>query len=425
MQPAVTLKRSLGFWAIVAFGVGDILGAGIYALIGKISGIAGAYSWLSFLVALVVAGFTALSYAELSGRIPKSAGEAAFIEAGFRKPWFSLLIGWLVLCSGIVSMATVSRAFAGYVHPFLQAVPVPAVILVFLIGFGLVNFWGIRQSSGVNIVCTITEFTGLLIVLAVGVRYWMQGSAGPAAPAATIEWPSIFQAGALAFFAFIGFEDMVNVAEEAKEPEKNLPRAILTALALAGALYIVIAVLAVSIVPPGILAASPSPLLDVVRTAEPRFPVKGFTLIAVFAISNTALLNFVMASRLVYGMAQQKLLPSFLGRVHPSRRTPHMAIAAVLAVAVVLALSGDLAFLAGTTSTLLLSVFAAVNGSLLLIKRRDSSGGSFHVPHLVPALGIAASLGLLAFVPRASFITASVITAIGLGILGLRRVASH
>jgi len=419
------LKRVLGFWAIVAFGVGDILGAGIYALVGKVAGVAGTYAWAAFAVSMSVAAFTAFSYAELSGRLPKSGGEAAFCQKAFRSNWIPLLIGWMVLCSGMVSMATVSRACAGYVGTFLPGLSVPLVIIGFLLVLTGINFWGMRESSIANLICTGVELFGLLIVIIAGICF-LSGSQGTQTvvnSTASIPWTAILKGGALSFFAFIGFEDMVNVAEEVKEPERNLPKAILTALFVAGGIYMVISFMAVLVVPPAELAASKAPLLEVVQRGAPWFPVGVFTVIALFAVSNTALLNYVMGSRLVYGMSQQGLLPSKLGSLHPSRQTPHIAMIAILVVVITLALFGEIVALSGTTSTLLLLVFFTVNMSLIVLKRRsDERVISFRVPLVVPLIGAVASLGLIAFMPPKSLKSAVLIVLMGLVIVALNQI---
>jgi amino acid transporter len=411
------LRRSLGFWALVVYGVGDILGAGIYALVGKVAGMAGHASWLSFLIALVVATFTALTYAELGGRFPKSAGESWFAEQAFGSKRFALAVGWVVLCSGVLSLATMSLAFAGYLAGLLPGVPIFFVVIAMLTLLAFINFRGIRESSAANILATTIELTGLLIVVVVGVLFLAKtGAADPvqtAAPAPAPTWANIAQGGAIAFFAFIGFEDMVKVAEEVKDPERNMPRAILLALLVTGVVYLVVIVVATRVVEPSVLAQSDAPLLTVVERAEPRIPTWLFGLIALFAVANTALLNFIMGSRMLYGMARQGLLPSWLGAVHRTRRTPHWAILAVLVVALGLALSGSLTYLAGTTSLLLLLVFFTLHVSLIVIKRRDDRDQStFRVPFAVPILGAITCVALMPFVPRGSIATGVAILAL-------------
>lgn len=420
------LRRSLGFWALVFYGVGDILGAGIYALVGKVAGVAGPASWAAFSVALFVAGLTAFTYAELGGRFPRSAGESFFTEQAFGRPRLALLVGWVVLCSGILSLATVSVAFGGYMSKLVPGLPPSVTVAGILLLLAGVNFRGMRESSTTNIIATMVELTGLLIVIVAGALF-LDRSADTGI-AATIEagrevgWSGIARGAALGFFAFIGFEDMVNVAEEVKDPERNMPRAILIALFVTGTIYLLVVLVATSVAEPAVLAASEAPLLVVVQTATEAFPGRLFTLIALFAVANTGLLNFIMGSRLIYGMSRQGLLPSTLGRVHETRRTPHLAILAVLLVALVLALSGTLTYLAGTTSLLLLLVFFMVNVSLIVIKRRDrGETRTFCAPKLVPIAGALSCLALMPFVPRDSLLTAAIILALGAVIVALRR----
>ncbi len=417
------LQRSLGFWALTVYGVGDILGAGIYAMVGKVAGVAGHDAWLSFSVALGVAGLTGLSYAELGSRFPKSGGEAYFTQQAIRRRELPLLVGWLVLCSGVVSLATVSRAFAGYLSAVLPQSHHGIMLLGFLLVLGSINFSGIRQSSLTNMACTVIETSGLLIVIVVSAIF-LGGQAKPPPVVADAEPRSlvaIVQGAALGFFAFIGFEDMVNVAEEVRSPRRNLPAAIVTAMAIAGLLYITVVLLATSVVSPQDLQATDAPLVEVVQRASPAIPTWLFTAIALFAVANTGLANSIMASRLLYGMSTQKLLPAWLGAVHPSTRTPHWAILSVFLVTAVLAFSGTLVYLAGTTSVLLLLVFIAVNTSLFVIKRRDGTpSGVFKVHVGVPLAGALSCLAILPFLPPATLLSGAVIIA-----LGLLLVAAH
>jgi APA family basic amino acid/polyamine antiporter len=419
------LRRSLGFWALAFYGIGDILGAGIYALVGKVAGVAGAASWAAFAVALFVAGLTALTYAELGGRFPRSAGESFFTEQAFGRPSLALLVGWVVVCSGVLSLATVSVAFGGYMSGLVPGLPPQVTVVGILLLLAVINFRGMRESSATNIIATMVELTGLLIVIVVGALFLGRtpesGVAQTIEASHAVDWTGVARGAALGFFAFIGFEDMVNVAEEVKDPQRNMPRAILTALCVTGVIYLLLVVVATSVIAPATLAESDAPLLAVVKHSTDAVPDRLFTLIALFAVANTGLLNFIMGSRLIYGMSRQGLLPSALGKVHSTRRTPHLAILAVLAVAVTLALSGTLTFLAGTTSLLLLLVFFTVNLSLLVIKRRDRDPiRTFCAPVVIPIIGSLTCLALMPFVPRGSLLTAAIILALGAALVGLR-----
>lgn len=420
-----TLHRSLGFWALVFYGVGDILGAGIYALVGKVAGVAGAASWAAFGIALLVAGLTALTYAELGGRFPRSAGESFFAEQAFGRPALSLLVGWAVLCSGILSLSTVSVAFGGYMSSLIPAMPPTVAVVGILLLLAAINFRGMRESSTTNIIATMVELTGLLIVIVAGAlflgRSQEQSVAATIQASAGVGWKGIAQGAALSFFAFIGFEDMVNVAEEVKDPGKNMPRAILTALVVTGMVYLAVVIIATSVVAPEALRESEAPLLAVVQHSTDMVPRGLFSLIALFAVANTGLLNFIMGSRLIYGMSRQGLLPEPLGRIHASRRTPHWAILAVLGVALGLALSGTLTYLAGTTSLLLLVVFFIVHVSLIVIKHHtDNIMRTFCAPTLVPVLGALTCVALMPFVPVDSLLTAGIILSLGAALVALQ-----
>jgi APA family basic amino acid/polyamine antiporter len=403
---SLQLKRSLGLGALVLYGVGDILGAGIYALVGKTAGIVGSACWLSFAIALVVAFLTGLSYAELGSRMPRAAGAAAFCQAAFRKPFLSYLIGFLMMFSGMVSMATVSHAFGGYFRALFPAVPFYAIILVFFSMLGFINFRGIRESSMTNILCTCIEMSGILIVIVAGLRFFGNVDYLEITPLPTVSSAgALFQGGILAFYAFIGFEDIVNVSEEAHEPERNIPKAIIAALCITSVVYILTAIAAVSAVPAGELSSSAAPLLLVVQKSFPWFPREIFTLITFFAVTNTGLLNCIMSSRILYGMSREGLVPAVFGKIHPQTQTPHWAILFVFFAALALALTGQIVVLAQSGSLLLLSIFVATNVSLLKLKSQKLPEPPFRVPAVIPLLGAISCLTLIAFVPQTAFKT--------------------
>lgn len=423
---ADSLKRVFGLPTLVIYGVGDILGAGIYALIGKIAGISGTWVWASFMTAMVVAAFTALSYAELGSRFPQSGGVAYFVHKTFHNHLLSTLVGWIMFCTCLVSMATGANAFAGYFNAFAPLVPTWLVILALFSAIAFVNFRGMEESSALNIVCTAIEASGLVIVILVASLFVFGGGETTnttsivAAPVPS--WIAIFQGASLAFYAFIGFEDIVNVAEEVKNPERNVPRAILLSLGIAGIVYIVVSWLAIQVINPATLAQSSAPLLDVVSQSQPNFPRIVFTFIPLFAILNTGLLNFVTASRLLYGMSREGLIPSWFGKLHVRRATPHRTILVILPIAIFLALFGKLQFLAGVTATLLLAMFFLVNLSLFIIKRREPRTSGFQVPLVVPALALVFNLALVAFASHDSRIFALLCTGIGIVLIGIRQV---
>lgn len=427
---ADSLKRVFGLTTLVIYGVGDILGAGIYAVVGKIAGLSGSLVWASFLTAMVVAALTALSYAELGGRCPKSGGVAYFVHRAFRVDWLSVLVGWLMFCTCLVSMAVLSLAFAGYLAKAIPNLPTWAIVIALFAALAFVNFRGMQESSAVNIFCTSLEVSGLIIVILVATLYLTGGGAATPVPAAlpdgqTAGWVAVLQGAALAFYAFIGFEDIVNVAEEVKNPERNVPRAILIALGIAGVIYVLVSWLATRVVSPADLAASTAPLLDVVQRAQPNFPVVVFSFIALFAVLNTALLNFVTASRLLYGMSREGLLPAWLSKLHPDRLTPYRTFLVILPIAITLALSGTLQFLAQTTATLILAMFSLVNLSLLVIKRREPQVEGFQIPLLIPALALLSNVILVAFASRASHLLSLAFTGVGLLLILIQQMVNR
>lgn len=410
-----TLKRNIGLIALVLFGVGDILGAGVYGLIGKTANEMGNAVWLAFLVSMIAAGLTGLSYASLGSRFPRAGGAAYITLRAYRVPFLSYMVGLAVLASGLTSMATAAKVFAGYMNGLLPAFPPLAIAIGFSLVIAGIVFRGIRESLFANGICTLIEVSGLFLVIAVGLPYVGEvnylDATSPNNPSGDITLALALTGAVLTFYSFVGFEDMLNVAEEVKEPHSTLPRAMLLALVIASLIYMTIAVVAVSVLAPAILGASGQPLVDVVAKAAPWFPTGAFSLIALFAVANTALLNFVMGSRLLYGMASQGLVPRALARVHAGRRTPHMAILAVWCVFFVLVLSGDISSLARSTSVLLLCCFVLVNIALVIIKAKETEKPHFDVPAIIPLLGAGVCLAMLSQAKAPEVITASIILA--------------
>jgi basic amino acid/polyamine antiporter, APA family len=415
------LVRTMGLWSLAIYGVGDMLGSGIYALVGKAAGIMGNAIWAAFLASMTAALLTGMSYACLGSRYPRAAGAAYVTQRAFRRPLLSYVLGLAVMASGLTSMATASRAFAGYFGELFGRVAPEMLIVGFILVLTLVNFWGMRESTWLNIVCTTIEVGGLVFIIAIGLPYWggVDYLEIPAASPDGLTSTLILQGAVLTFFSFIGFEDMLNVAEEVKDVRRNLPRAMILAMGIVTMIYIAVGITAISVVPHAELAASPGPLVEVVRRAAPWFPPSLFTAVGIFAITNTALLNYVMGSRLVYGMARQGLLPRVLGRVHHARRTPHVAIAALMAIVLTLALSGEIAGLAKATAVLLLGAFVVVNAALIVLKfRRDEPKGTFEVPFVVPLGGIGVCGLLIGHAQRQELFIVGIIL-LGIGILYL------
>ncbi len=401
----------MGFWSLTIYGAGDMLGTGIYALVGKAAGIMGNAVWMAFAGSMLAAMFTGLSYACLGSRYPRSAGAAYITQRAFGRPMLSYVVGLAVAASGLTSMATAARAFAGYVLELTGVAPMPLLIIGFILLLTLINLRGMQESAFVNMVCTLIEAGGLVFIVIVGLRWWGSVDYLQLPPQENVAPVALTLQGAvLTFYAFIGFEDLLNVSEEVKNVERTLPRALMLALLIVAALYAAVSITAVSVVPHAELARSSGPLVEVVQRAAPWCPPVLFTGVCLFAIANTALLNYIMGSRLIYGMARQGLLPAVLGRLLPSRRTPHVAILCLMAIVLILALVGDISGLAKATAVLLLCVFTILNTALVVLKNRPGEPrGTFEVPVVIPIGGILICILLLGHAQRQELILAGVL----------------
>ncbi len=414
------LERNIGLVALTLYGVGDILGAGVYGLVGVAAGQMGNAVWLAFLLSMIAAGLTGLSYASLGSRYPKAGGASYIVERAYKRTWLAYGVGLAVLASGLTSMATATRVFAGYFQGFWMKaisdfhIPLPFVILGFASLLGLIVYRGIRESMWTNAVCTVIELLGLGLVIAVGFKYlgsvnYLDATTATN-PMGELTYSLLLTGAVLTFYSFVGFEDILNVAEEVKNPEQTLPRGLLLAVAISSVIYMLISMIAVSVVPAANLATSKSPLVDVVQVAAPWFPPGLYAVVAMFAVANTALLNFVMGSRLIYGMASQGLLPKALSKIHPKRHTPSRAIAVLFLILILLALSGDISSLAKSTSVLLLSCFMLVNLALFILQRRGTEPpGRFEIPSFIPLLGAIVCGVMLSHAERPELLTAGLI----------------
>ncbi len=373
-----------------------MLGAGIYALVGRAAESLGNAIWLAFLAAMIAALLTGLSYACVGGRYSKAGGAAYVTHRALRRPAISYMVGIAVMMSGLTSMATGSQAIAENLEKavgFPLPIKLVAIGLVFLIG--CVIWRGMRESMWANIVCTVVEASGLLFIIAIGVRFWggvnyLETPSDSSGVGSGITLALVLQGAVLMFFSFIGFEDILNVSEEVKDPKRDVPFGLIGAMILATLIYMAVAVTAVSVIPWSELAASKTPLMEVAQRAAPWFHGidRVYLGITIFAIGNTALLNYLMGSRLLFGMSRQGLLPAMLGKLHATRRTPQTAILVLFGVVSLLILSGGVKPLAEATVLLLLVVFTLVNISLIVLKRRAGEPtDGFDVPMLVPILG--------------------------------------
>ena len=407
------LKRVMGPKLLLLFIVGDILGAGVYAVTGDIAGEVGGVAWLPFLIAFTVATLTAFSYLELVTKYPQAAGAALYTHKAFGVHFVTFLVAFTVVCSGITSASTSSNLLAANLLAGLDetigGVPTSttAVLLValgFMLLLAAINLRGVGESVKFNVVLTLVEITALAIVIFIG--FWAMISNGVDVSRVVVfenasdrgMFAAVTVATAIAFFSMVGFEDSVNMVEECHEPEKIFPRTMLTGLGIAVVIYMLVAVSVVMVLPIGDIQnfdGETGILLEVVKQGAPGFPVSTvFPFLTVFAVANTALINMLMASRLIYGMARQDVLPRSLGRVLPGRRTPWSAIAftTMLAFGLIWVVteqseSSIVESLAGTTGLLLLVVFTIVNVACLVLRRDTTTERRFKAPTAIPVIG--------------------------------------
>jgi len=395
---APTLRRSLTLPLLTLYGLGVTVGAGIYVLIGMTAAEAGPYAWVAFLLAAVVVGFTAFSYAELATRYPVSAGESAYVDAGFGRANLAAVVGILVAASGLVSASAIAVG-ASYYLGGLTGAPTAALVVGIVATMGLLAWWGITQSVMVAGIITLIEIFGLIFVI----TWAMALSERAGVPAMDLvpplqgsHWAGIVGATVLAFFAFIGFEDMVNVAEEVEDPRRTIPSAIIYTLVIATILYLATCIAVLLSVPMEALAGSTAPLTLVFADAPDAVQL-GFAAIAVVATVNGVLIQMIMVSRVIFGMADRGLLPAFFARLSVRTRTPSVATAFVALCILGLSLFLPIERLAEWTSQIVLSVFVSVNLALIAIKRRaEPASDHFSVPFLVPVFGTFTSIALLA-----------------------------
>jgi len=397
MSEHTQLKRSLGLPLVALYGLGNILGAGIYVLVGKVAGFAGTSTTLAFIIAMITAAFTAFSYMELSGRYPVSASVSVYLHKAFGKRWLSVLIGLAMVAGGIASAAALSQGFAGYLNSFVD-VPTTLASVGLIVVLGIVAFRGIGGSAKTAALFTAVEVFGLLLIV------WFGRSAFGA-----IETDKLFAidpavgaggvlAGTfLAFYAFIGFEDMVNVSEEAKNPRRTMPLAILLALGISTTLYLLVVIVATTIVTPAELAKSEAPLTLVFEQSGAG-NIQILSYIGMAATANGVIVQIIMGSRILYGLARQGWLHRKLAELHRIRQTPTIATMIVLGAMITGTILLPLVSLAQLTSLLVLSIFTLVNISLIVIKRRvPEHTGYIAVPLLIPCIGTLLCLGTIAY----------------------------
>ncbi|MFG2197002.1 APC family permease [Streptomyces sp. NPDC048639] len=426
------LKRAIGPKLMILFVIGDILGTGIYATTGKVAGKIGGALWLPFAIGFVVAVLTAASYVELVGKYPKAAGAALYTQKAFKVPFVTFIVAFMVMCSGLSSASAAARAFSGdYLQEFVDISPT-LISILFILALAALTLRGVSESVKTNVVLTLVELTGLVIILAIGVWAVITGDGEPSrlgdlqtGGTGYAVYTGVLGATALAFFAFVGFEDSVNMAEETRDPARTFPRAIFLGVAVTGTIYVLVGLVSSLLVDYKVLEGSSGPLLEVVKAGGVDFPPKLFALIALFAVTNSALINIMMASRLCYGMANERILPRGMARVLPHRQTPIAGILFVTAIAIGLVSTGEIEGLGDTTAFLLLCVFAVVNIAVLVLRRNPVPHAHFRTPTALPVLGAITSVILAS--PMADreadvYIRAGVLVAIGIVLWGVNKL---
>ena len=393
-----TLRRRLGLPLLTLYGVGTTIGAGIYALIGKVAGEAGYLAPFAFVAAACLAGLSAFSFAEFASRFPKSAGEALYVAEGLRCPRLAVPVGILVIFAGCVSSATIALGFAGYLRE-LVLLPDAAVIILLVSALAGLAAWGISESVMAAAVVTVIEAGGLVVISVTG--FWngdgFERMTAGLAEVSLASVPGVLGGVLLAFFAFIGFEDIVNVSEETRDPVRVLPKAIILTLVLTTGFYLVILLACLTIATPENLESSGAPLAHVFEKATGLSPAP-VSLVAALAMLNGILIQIIMSSRILYGLAAQGRIPNAIGKVHARTGTPVRATLLVAAIIVLLGLAFPIVTLAKSTSSIVLLIFTAVNFALLLMKMRGGTAvPEFSVPVWVPLLGFLASAAFLLF----------------------------
>lgn len=368
-EPSLTdrppLRRDIGRGLLLFMIVGDILGAGIYVLIGDVAAGVGGFVWLAFGLAFGIAACSAFSYAQLVTRFPRASGSAHYASQAFKSPAVSRFVAFAIFVSGVATAATTARAFAGqYLAEFVRG-PEAVIAVVLVVALSLLARRGIRISAGANVVMTLIEFSGLILLIGLGVAAVAVGDAEldrvTQRPPGGLQIGAVASATALAFFAFLGFEDTVHLAEEVREPRRTFPPVLIGGVIITAVVYVFVAITAVAVVDPNTLAESPAALLEVVRQSPGGVPLRLFSAIALVAVTNTCLFSLVAATRLVYGMAQDQQLPKLLARVHSRYRTPTAAGIVAAVAAAGLAVTGGASELADTAVTALLGVLVVVN----------------------------------------------------------------
>jgi APA family basic amino acid/polyamine antiporter len=393
------LKRALGLWHITLMSVGVILGAGIYVIIGEAAGLSGTGLWLSFVLAAFVASFTGLSYAELASRFPHAGAEYVYITNTFGRT-LAWITGWLLIVSSVIAAATVAVGFANYFSALFHT-SVVLIAIGTLLACGMILIAGIKETAFITILFTVIEASGLIIVIFIGVPY--VGSVNYMDFANGLQ--GVIEAGVLIFFSYIGFESISRLAEETREPERTIPKAILLSIAITTVIYILVGIAAVSVVPWQDLAQAEAPLGLVAQRAYGDQLFAVLSVIALFSTFNTVLILLLSGSRLVYGIAEYRALPNIFLSVSKKLRTPWFAIISVMLASLCFIFVGDLATIANLTNFTIFIIFFLVNAAVIYLRYKKPVVHGFKTPlaigklPLLPLLGSLTSLFMLINLP--------------------------
>lgn len=396
LNKMVELKRQLGFFQTTMYGIGMILGAGIYVLIGEAAGTAGNTVWVAFILGAIISAFTSLSYAELASMYPKAAAEYVYVRKAFKNNFVAFIVGWLIIFTTIVSASAVALGFGGYLAGFFSS-PITISAALLIVALSAVNFFGIKESSWMNVVFTIIEVAGLAFIIYLGFTF------SDSTPTSYFENPfginGIFAAVALVFFAYIGFENIANIAEETRNPTRVLPKALMLSILITGIIYILVSIASINVLNWQDLGASIAPLADVAERAMGSNGHFILSVIALFATTNTVLIMLIGGSRVLYGMAEQRSLPSFFAKIHTRRKTPWIAVLGVMTGAVTFTFIGNIVTVANITVFAIVITFAMVNLALIWLRYKEPNiERPFKVPlnigrfPLLPFLGLATSV---------------------------------
>ncbi len=421
------LRREVGLLSATASGVGIVLGAGIYVLIGEAAGLAGSGVWLAFLVGAVLAAGTGLAYAELTSMLPEAGAAAAYARVAFGAR-VGFVTGWMDVAVNCIAAPAVALGFARYFSTLLGVPTTPVAVAVLLL-CGTIALLGVSHTVRLASAFAAIEAGGLLLVLVAGAPYLGTADLSEVHGGAT----GLLAAAALVFFAYEGFEEIATLSEEVRDPTRNVPRALLLAIAVTTFVYVAVAAVAVSVVPWERLASAEAPLAEVVRVAGWGRFSNVLALVALFATFNTVLLLLATAPRAMYGMAQRGMLPAVFARVWAARGTPWVAIVTTLVVSIAFALSGDIAFVAQVTNFAVFTLFVSVNASLIRLRiARPELARPFRArpsvgPVPVPAgVGLVGALALAAFMEREAVVIgiATLLIGVALSFALIPRVAA-